>query len=117
MNPHETHGHHGHEHGHGHHPGHGHPPHEHEDKELKITVLYNGVPERIEFKYEETLGVLRQRAVDAYGNIPEAHRVSLFTKAGVEFTPDRDSQTIRESGIKKNDELLLRPSVVRGGAE
>lgn len=101
----------------GHRP-HGNPhEHDHEDKELHVTVFYNGVPRRIEFKYEETLGVLRQRAVDAYGNIPDAHRVSLFTEADVEFGPNRDQETIRASGIKKNDKLLLRPSVVRGGLE
>lgn len=101
----------------GHHPDHGRPPHDHEDKEQKVTVIYNGVRERIDFKFEETLGVLRQRAVDAYGNIPQPHTVSLFTEAGVEFGPDRDQETIRQAGIEKNDKLLLRPSKVRGGLE
>jgi hypothetical protein len=97
----------------GHHPGRGQPPRE--DKEQKVTVIYNGVHERIDFKFEETLGVLRQRAVDAYGNIPQPHTVSLFTEAGVELGPDRDQETIRQAGIEKNDKLLLRPSKVRGG--
>lgn len=118
MNTPETHGQRGHEHGPGHTHGHGHPhEHDQEDQELHVTVLYNGVPRTIAFKYEETLGVLRQRAVDAYGNIPDAHRVSLFTETDVEFGPNRDQETIRASGIKKNDKLLLRPSVVRGGHE
>jgi hypothetical protein len=105
------------EQGHGHHPGHGHPPHEHEDKELKVFVIYNGVTEKIEFKFEETLGVLRQRAVDKFGNIPQPHAVSLYTTAGVEFVPARDGETIRQAGIEKNEKLLLRPGVVRGGLE
>ena len=117
MNTHESQGQQEHGHGPGHHPGDGHPPHEHEDKEQKITVIYNGVRERIEFKFEETLGVLRQRAVDVYGNIPQPHTVSLFTEAGVEFAQDRDQETIRQAGIKKNETLLLRPSKVRGGRE
>lgn len=103
--------------GHGEHPGHGHPPHEHEDKDLKVFVIYNGVTEKIEFKFEETLGVLRQRAVDKFGNIPQPHTVSLYTSAGVEFGPARDAETIRHAGIEKNEKLLLRPGVVRGGLE
>lgn len=96
--------------GHGH--GHG---QEHEDKESKVRVIYNGVTEKIEFQFSETLGVLRERAIKAFGNVPTPHLLSLFTSAGVEFGPERDQQTIREAGIKKNDELLLRPGIVRGG--
>lgn len=112
----ENHGQHGQDHSPGRHPSHGNP-HDQEDKEQKVTVFYNGVPERIEFKYEETLGVLRQRAVDAFGNIPQPHTVSLYSEGGIEYGPDRDQQTIRDSGIRKNDKLLLRPGVVRGGIE
>jgi hypothetical protein len=101
----------------GHHPGHGHPPHEHEEKEFKVFVIYNGVIEKIEFKFDETLGVLRQRAVDKFGNIPQPHTVSLYTVAGVEFVPARDAETIGKAGIEKNEKLLLRPGVVRGGLE
>lgn len=119
MSSQENHGHHGHEaHGHGHHSGHGHPPHEHEEKELKVLVSYNGMDAKIPFKYEETLGVLRERAVASFtiqGQQP--HTLSLYTVAGVEFTPDRDQQTIRQAGIEKNQKLLLRPGVVRGGRE
>lgn len=101
---------HNHQHGHGNHHG-----HEHEDKESKVRVIYNGVTEKIEFQFSETLGVLRERAVKAFGNVPTPHLLSLYTSAGTEFPPDRDQQTIREAGIRKNDELLLRPGVVRGG--
>ena len=69
----------------------------------------------VEFDPNETMGVLRERAVKSFGNVPTPHLLSLHTIAGVEFGPDRDQQTIRDAGIKKNDELLLRPGVVRGG--
>jgi hypothetical protein len=104
----------GHEHGQGHHHGHEHG-HEHEDKESQVRVIYNGVTEKIRFEFFETLGVLRERATKAFGNVPTPHLLSLYTSAGTEFGPDRDQQTIRDAGIKKNDELLLRPGVVRGG--
>ena len=97
------------------HFGHG-QGHGHEDKEFKVTVIYNGVSERIEFQPSETLGALRERAVKTFGNLPQPHTLSLFTTAGKEFGPERDQETIGAAGIEKNDKLLLRPSAVRGGA-
>lgn len=85
------------------------------DMKSKVRVIYNGMTEKVEFDPNETMGVLRERAVKAFGNVPTPHLLSLHTTAGVEFGPDRDQQTIRDAGIKKNDELLLRPGVVRGG--
>lgn len=96
---------HGHEHGHEH-------EHEHEDK---VRVVYNGVTEKVAFEFSQTLGVLRANAIKAFGNVPQPHLLSLFTTAGVEFGPNRDQETIAEAGIKKNEELLLRPGIVRGG--
>lgn len=101
-------------HGHKSGPPHGHE-HEHEDKALKVRVLYNGVTEKVAFEFSQTLGVLREHAVRAFGNVPQPHLLSLFTTAGVEFGPNRDQETIAEAGIKKNEELLLRPGIVRGG--
>ena len=88
--------------------------HDH-DHGNKVFVIYNGVKEKVAFEFSETLGVLRERAIKAFGNIPSPHLLSLFTTAGVEFGPDRDRETIREAGIRNNEELLLRPSAVRGG--
>ena len=102
--------------GHAHHPGHGHP-HEHEDKVLKVFVAYNGVTEKIEFQFEETMGVLRQRAVEKFGITQQPHTLSLYTVAGEEFGPTRDQETVRQAGIEKNQKLNLRPGVVRGGDE
>jgi hypothetical protein len=85
------------------------------EKELKVRVTYNGMHEKVEFHFDETMGVLRERAIKGFGNLPTPHLLSLYTTAGVEFGPDRDQQTVRESGIKNNEELLLRPSAVRGG--
>lgn len=88
---------------------------EQENRESKVEVIYNGVKKKVEFEFSETMGVLRERAVKEFGNVPTPHLLSLFTTAGVEFGPDQDQKTVREAGIKKNEELLLRPGVVRGG--
>jgi hypothetical protein len=88
---------------------------EHEDRGSKVEVIYNGVKKKVEFEFSETMGTLRQRAINEFGNVPTPHLLSLFTTAGVEFGPDQDQKTIREAGIKKNEVLLLRPGVVRGG--
>jgi hypothetical protein len=88
---------------------------EHEDRESKVEVIYNGVKKKVEFEFSETMGALRERAIKEFGNVPTPHLLSLFTTAGVEFGPDQDQKTIREAGIMKNEVLLLRPGVVRGG--
>lgn len=87
--------------------------HSEDEKGFGILVLYNGKHERIEVRPEETMGTLRDSAVKAFGNLPNPHTLSLFSKAGVEFLDDQ--QTVRAAGIHRNDELLLRPSAVRGG--
>jgi hypothetical protein len=88
---------------------------EHEGHKGHVEVAYNGLKRKVEFEFKETMGALRQRAVAEFGTQPNAHALSLFTHAGVEFGPDRDNLTIREAGIKNDDHLLLRPGVVRGG--
>jgi hypothetical protein len=87
----------------------------HHQEEGHVEVLYNGLKKKVEFKFTETMGTLRQRAVNEFGNPPAPHALSLFTKQGVEFGPDKDQLTIRQARIKNGEELLLRPGVVRGG--
>lgn len=84
-------------------------------EEPSVEVTYNGVRKEVEFKFSETMGVLRTTAVSKFGNVPSPHTLSLFTKAGVEFGPDKDQLTVLEAGIKNHEELLLRPGIVRGG--
>lgn len=80
-----------------------------------VEVIYNGLEKRVSFTFTETLGQLRQAAINAFGANQQPHMLSLFTTAGVEFGPDRDGQTVRDAGIKNGEKLLLRPGVVRGG--
>jgi hypothetical protein len=103
-------------HGHGNeNRGHRHPEHPHPDQRLHVVVIYNGVTKRIDVKYEESLGTLRQQAISTFGDLPTPHLLSLFSASGVEFVPALDQKTLREAGIHNGDQLLLRPGVVRGG--
>lgn len=89
--------------------------HGHGDHTFAVRVIYNGLTERIAVLPTETMGVLRERAVAAFGTLPAPHTLSLFTEAGVEYGPDRDQVTVADAGLKRNEKLLLRPSAVRGG--
>jgi hypothetical protein len=78
----------------------------------KAHVIYNGIRKTVEFEFSETMAVLRERAIKEFGIVTALHTLSLFTTAGVEFGPATDQQTIRDAGIKRNEELLLRPGVL-----
>ncbi len=80
--------------------------------QFEVTVLYNGVLKRFEVRRDELVQRLLDQARQAFGPINNPHLLGLFTKAGVEL---KDDQTIEAAGVKPHEELLLRPSVVRGG--
>jgi hypothetical protein len=84
-------------------------------EEPSVEVVYNGLRKKVDFKFSETMGALRLAAMSQFGNVPSPHALSLFTRAGVEFGPDKDQLTAREAGIRDHEELLLRPGIVRGG--
>ena len=77
----------------------------------EVTVLYNGVKKLFEVRRDELVKMLLDEAIQRFGpNNP--HLLGLFTKSGVEL---RDDQTIEVAGVKPHEELLLRPSSVKGG--
>lgn len=80
--------------------------------QFEVTVLYNGVPKKFEVRRDELVQRLLDQARQAFGPITNPHLLGLFTQAGVEI---RDDQTIEAAGVKPHEELLLRPSSVRGG--
>jgi hypothetical protein len=81
-------------------------------QQFEVTVLYNGVPKKFEVRRDELVRQLLDQARQAFGPISNPHLLALFTKAGVEL---KDDQTIEAAGVKPHEELLLRPSSVRGG--
>jgi hypothetical protein len=80
--------------------------------QFEVTVIYNGVPKNFEVRRDELVQRLLEQARAAFGPIPNAHLLALFTKAGVELN---DNQTIEAAGVKPHEVLLMRPSTVRGG--
>jgi len=80
-------------------------------REFTIEILYDGVKKKFEVRIEETVKMLLDNAIRAFGPLPNPHTLSLY-KDGKELA---DSLTIKEAGIKPHDVLLLRPSTVKGG--
>jgi hypothetical protein len=77
-----------------------------------VEILYDGVKKKFEVRAEETVKALLDKALAAFGPLPNPHTLSLY-KGGDELS---DSQTLKEAGVKPKDILLLRPSKVKGGA-
>jgi hypothetical protein len=83
-----------------------------EQRQFKVTVIYNGVAKEFEVRRNELVQRLLEQARQAFGPINQPHLLGLFTKNGVEL---KDDQTIEAAGVKPKEVLLLRPSTVRGG--
>lgn len=90
----------------------GRPDKEKPDHPFKVEVVYNGVGKDFTVKTDESTKSLLDKAIQKFGPIANSHLLSLFTAGGVEF---EDAKTLGDYGIAAGDELLLRPSQVRGG--
>jgi hypothetical protein len=77
-----------------------------------VEILYDGVKKKFEVRADETVKALLDKALAAFGPLPNPHTLSLY-RGGDELS---DSQTLKEAGVKPKDILLLRPSKVKGGA-
>lgn len=82
-------------------------------RHIQVGILYNGLEKKIGADPQQPVRALLEKAIAAFGNLPNPHTLALYTKKGAELTNEK--QTIREAGIKNGDELLLRPSAVKGG--
>jgi hypothetical protein len=79
---------------------------------LQITIDYNGLVKDLTAELQEKVLALLERAENAFQITQNRHTLALFNASGVELN---DSQTLKEAGVKSGDELLLRPSRVKGG--
>jgi chromosome segregation ATPase len=79
-------------------------------RKFTVKVLYNGVVKTFEVRAEETVKHLLDEAIRAFGAV-NPHTLSLY-KEGKELA---DEQTLKAAGVEPNDQLLLRPSAVKGG--
>lgn len=84
-----------------------------EHHEIRVGITYNGLHKEIEIKRDATVKQLLEKAIRAFGNLPQPHTLALWTAAGVELT--NEQQTLEEAHVENCDELLLRPSKVKGG--
>ena len=75
-------------------------------------MAYNGDGRGFTVKTDESTKSLLDKAIQKFGPIANSHLLSLFTAGGVEL---EDAKTLGDYSINAGDELLLRPSQVRGG--
>lgn len=81
--------------------------------EIDVEVVYNGLTKKIEISREATVKELLDRAIALFGSLPQPHLLALWDAKGVELT--NEQQTLKDAKVKDRDELLLRPSAVKGG--
>jgi hypothetical protein len=81
--------------------------------EIQVGIEYNGLRREIEINSGATVKALLDRAISAYGNLPQPHMLALWTAQGVELT--NEQQTLKEAHVKDGDVLILRPGAVKGG--
>lgn len=82
------------------------------DKPFEIIINYNGLKKPLNVDKDETIGVIRNRAIALFGITENQHLLGLFPREGPELA---DSATIKEAKVTRGDELLLRQSTVRAG--
>lgn len=70
------------------------------------------MPKDVPFDAKETVKALLDRAIQAFGSLPNPHTLALYTAEGRELP---DASTLKDEGVKAGDCLLLRPSTVKGG--
>ena len=86
---------------------------DHEKQHFHVSVLYDGIKKKFEVRMHEHVKHLLEQAITAFGPLTNSHMLALFSPSGQELN---DSLTIKDAGITPHEELLLRPSTVRGGS-
>lgn len=86
--------------------------HDDHSKPFEIVIVYNGLSKPLDVTKSDLIGEVLRRAIEIFGNPPNPHTLALYTADRGEL---QDSQTVKESGIKKHEKVLLRPSTVKAG--
>ena len=71
------------------------------------------LPKLFEVRPNELVKSLLDKALAAFGPIPNPHMLSLY-KGAQELG---DGKSLEQSGVRPHDQLLLRPSRLKGGEE
>jgi hypothetical protein len=79
---------------------------------MQVDVLYNGRTHGFVYHADEHVLTLLEQARREFGVVTNPHLLGLFNLTGQELA---DGQSLADAGVKAGDELILRPSVIRGG--
>jgi hypothetical protein len=77
-----------------------------------VVISYDGVKKKFDAHPHESVKNLLEKAIKDFGITQNQHTLALFTLGNVELP---DSETLKAAGVKPHEELLLRPSKVKGG--
>jgi hypothetical protein len=79
-----------------------------------VTITYNGNDKVIEYRPDEKVRAVLDRALAEFHVTSNPHLMGLFTKGNVELP---DDATMSAAGVKPGELLILRQSAVRGGRD
>ena len=79
---------------------------------FEITVSYNGINKTLLVSKSELIRDVLAKAIALFGSLPSPHTLALFTADRGELP---EGQSVKEAGIKKHEQVLLRPSTVKAG--
>ena len=77
-----------------------------------VVISYDGVKKKFEAHPHELVKTLLEKAIREFGITQNQHTLALFTEGNEELA---DAETFKTAGVKPHEELLLRPSRVKGG--
>jgi hypothetical protein len=80
--------------------------------QFQVVIDYNGLARHLSINLHERVQSVLDRAENEFQITQNRHTLALFNASGAEVA---DAQSVEEAGIKPGDELLLRPSRIKGG--
>ena len=87
-----------------------------------IEISYNGVLKSVDVRPEQDVQAVLEEAIRLFSVQQQPHQLGLFTEANVQVAgrPSDNGpeihQSVEQAGITKGQILILRQSVVQGGA-
>jgi len=82
-------------------------------KKDTVTVTHDGGDKVIDYTPEEKVRAVLDLALNKFNVTANRHLMGLFTEGNIELP---DGSTMKAAGVKPGELLVLRQSVVRGGA-
>ena len=87
-----------------------------------MRISFNGVSKEVQVQPEEETAAVLARAIGLFGVQQPPHTMGLFTEANVQVagrisdTGHDIHQSVEQAGLQPDQLLILRQSVVQGGA-